>query len=122
LEIFYFFSLAHIYFALICLIRSFLLHVAIHLLLPFEENKFDCTAKVLSRKFETKFPEMKLRGHVPDFYIHVSVSYLFIPTIGPSILPIAFAVHAVYAVLKRNRGGSKTNSIKGKAKQKNIVK
>jgi hypothetical protein len=32
------------------------------------------------------FPEMKLRGFVPNFHIHVSVSDLYIPTIGPSIL------------------------------------
>ncbi len=31
------------------------------------------------------FPEMKLRGHVPNSYIHVSVSDLYIPRIG---LPI----------------------------------
>jgi hypothetical protein len=31
------------------------------------------------------FPEMKLRGLVPNFHIHVSVSYLHIPTIGPPI-------------------------------------
>ncbi len=29
------------------------------------------------------FPEMKLRGLVPNFYIHVSVSDLYILTIGP---------------------------------------
>ncbi len=29
------------------------------------------------------FPEMKLRGLVPNFYIHVSVNDLYIPTIGP---------------------------------------
>ncbi len=29
------------------------------------------------------FPEMKLRGLVPNFYIHVFVSELYIPTIGP---------------------------------------
>ncbi len=29
------------------------------------------------------FPEMKLRGLVPNVYIHVSVSDLYIPTIGP---------------------------------------
>ncbi len=32
------------------------------------------------------FPEMKLRGFVPNFRIHVSVSNLYIPTIGPPIL------------------------------------
>jgi hypothetical protein len=29
---------------------------------------------------------MKLRGLVPSFHIHVSVSILYIPTIGPPIL------------------------------------
>jgi hypothetical protein len=28
------------------------------------------------------FPEIKLRGLVPDFYIHVTVSDLYSPTIG----------------------------------------
>jgi hypothetical protein len=32
------------------------------------------------------FPEMKLRGLIPYFQIHVSVSDLYIPTIGPPIL------------------------------------
>jgi hypothetical protein len=32
------------------------------------------------------FPEMELRGLVPYFYIHVSVSDLNITTIGPPIL------------------------------------
>jgi hypothetical protein len=31
------------------------------------------------------FSEMKLRGLVPNFHIHVSVSELHIPTIGPPI-------------------------------------
>jgi hypothetical protein len=31
------------------------------------------------------FPEIKLRGLVPNFYIHVSVSNLYIPTIGPQM-------------------------------------
>jgi hypothetical protein len=31
-------------------------------------------------------PEMKLRGLVPNSYIHVSVSDLYIPTIGLPIL------------------------------------
>jgi len=30
------------------------------------------------------FPEMKLRGLVPHFHIHLSVSDLYIPTIGPT--------------------------------------
>jgi hypothetical protein len=32
------------------------------------------------------FPEMKLCGLVPNFYINVSVSDLYNPTIGPHIL------------------------------------
>jgi hypothetical protein len=32
------------------------------------------------------FPEIKLRGLVPNFSIHVSVSNLYIPRIGPPIL------------------------------------
>jgi hypothetical protein len=28
------------------------------------------------------FPEQELRGLSPDFHIHVSVSYLYIPRIG----------------------------------------
>jgi hypothetical protein len=34
------------------------------------------------------FPEMKLRGLVPNFYIHVSVSNLYIPTKGGPIAGI----------------------------------
>ncbi len=33
------------------------------------------------------FPGMKLHGFVPNSYIHVSVSDLYIPTSGPPILP-----------------------------------
>ncbi len=36
--------------------------------------------------FNQIFPEMKLRGLVPNFYIHLSVSYLFILMIGLRIL------------------------------------
>jgi hypothetical protein len=32
------------------------------------------------------FPEKELRGHSPSFHIHVSVSDLYIPTIGLPIL------------------------------------
>ncbi len=31
------------------------------------------------------FPEMKIRGLIPNFHIHVSVNDLFIPRIGPPI-------------------------------------
>jgi hypothetical protein len=39
-----------------------------------------------TKKSKQLFPEMKLRGLVPNFHIHVSVSDLYIPTIGPPIL------------------------------------
>ncbi len=44
--------------------------------------------QALYRKFETNtvFTEMKLRGLVPNAYIHVSVSDLYSPTIGLPIL------------------------------------
>jgi hypothetical protein len=32
------------------------------------------------------FPEKELRGHSPNFHFHVSVSVLYIPTIGLPIL------------------------------------
>ncbi len=39
------------------------------------------------RKFETNiFPEKELRGHSPNFHIHVSVSELYIATVGLPIL------------------------------------
>jgi hypothetical protein len=46
------------------------------------------TAKTQYRKFETNkiFPAKELRGQNPNSYIHVSVSDLYIPTIGLPIL------------------------------------
>jgi hypothetical protein len=35
------------------------------------------------------FPEKELRGLSPNFYIHVSVSDIHIPRIGPSYFPAA---------------------------------
>ncbi len=51
-----------------------------------------CTAKTLQytkKNLKQIFPERKLRGLVPNSYIHVSVSDLYIPTIGQ---PIVLAV------------------------------
>jgi hypothetical protein len=44
---------------------------------------------------------MKLRSLVPSFYIHVSVSDLYIPTVGPSILlqKIGGLIVGVYKLL-----------------------
>jgi hypothetical protein len=44
------------------------------------------TVKNQYKKFETRFPEKDLCGHSPNFYIQVSVSNLYIPTIEPPIL------------------------------------
>jgi hypothetical protein len=44
------------------------------------------TAKKQYRKFETDIPKKELRGHSPNFHIHVSVSDLYIPTIDLPIL------------------------------------
>ncbi len=39
-----------------------------------------------AEKSKKIFPEMKLRGPVPNSYIHVSVRGLFVPTISPPVL------------------------------------
>ncbi len=39
-----------------------------------------CTVQKIRKKYSQV---MKLRGLIPSFYIHVSVSILYIPTIGP---------------------------------------
>jgi hypothetical protein len=43
------------------------------------------TTKTQYRKFETNIPIKELRGLIPNFHIHVSVSDLYIPTL---VLPI----------------------------------
>ncbi len=40
------------------------------------------TAKTKGRKFETNIPEKEYRGLSPNFHIHVSMSELYIPTMG----------------------------------------
>jgi hypothetical protein len=39
----------------------------------------------LQRNFDYVFPEKELRGLSPNFHIHVSVSDLYIPVVGPPI-------------------------------------
>jgi hypothetical protein len=39
-----------------------------------------------TKNSKQKFPEKELRDHNPNSYIHVSVSHLYIPTIGLPIL------------------------------------
>ncbi len=48
------------------------------------------------------FPEMKLRGLVTNFLIHISVSVLYIPTNGPPILlqKIGGPIVGIYKSLK----------------------
>jgi hypothetical protein len=43
------------------------------------------TAMHCTENLKQIFPEMKLLDLVPNFYIHVSVSDLYIPTIGPQM-------------------------------------
>ncbi len=43
------------------------------------------TAKTLYQNLKQILPEMKLRGLLPNFHIHVFVSNLYIPRIGLSI-------------------------------------
>jgi hypothetical protein len=49
-------------------------------------RNYPCTGNTLYRKLKQIFTEMKLCGLVPNFYIYVSVSDLYIPTIGTPIL------------------------------------
>jgi hypothetical protein len=44
-----------------------------------------CTAKTNAENLKQIFPEKELRGHSPNFHIHVSVSDLYIPTIDLAI-------------------------------------
>ncbi len=44
-----------------------------------------CTVSTQQKKLNYVIPEKKLRGLSPNFHIHVSVSDLYIPTIGPPI-------------------------------------
>jgi hypothetical protein len=53
--------------------HTFLVHSLFLLVVPFL-NK---AANALYRKFETNYPEMKLCGLVPNFYIHVSACERF---------------------------------------------
>jgi hypothetical protein len=51
-----------------------------------EKQLVTYTAKKQYRKLETNIPEKELRGHIPNFHIHASVSDLYIPTIDLPIL------------------------------------
>jgi hypothetical protein len=63
-----------------------------------EENQ--CTLK---RNSTYIFPEKELRGLSPNFYIHVSVSDLYIPTIGPpSYLQQNMHLSQEYIIAHRN--------------------
>jgi hypothetical protein len=52
------------------------------------------------------FPEKELRGHSPNFHIHVSVSDLYIPTMDLSILlqEICGPILGIYKSLKDTCG------------------
>ncbi len=74
------------------LTTDFLLHFLLHFLLQnlkqfrsYEvlEFKKDTMQMHCAENLNQIFPEMKLRGLSPNFYIHVSVSDLYILPIGP---------------------------------------
>jgi hypothetical protein len=46
----------------------------------------NCLRIILTENLKQIFPEMKLRGLSPNSYIHISVSDLYIPTVGLPIL------------------------------------
>ncbi len=67
---------------------------ACQILEPTNEKTIEvCFCKLFPKRYELHcnkdpmyvFPEMKLRGLVPNFHIHVFVNDLYIPTISPSI-------------------------------------
>ncbi len=58
----------------ICLLNVFNLNLSIWLFMHCKEDS------------DYVLPEIKLRGLVPNFHIHTSVSDIYIPRIGPPIL------------------------------------
>jgi hypothetical protein len=52
----------------------------------YEKERMIIAMDTLYRKLKQIFTEMKLRGLVPNFYIYVSPSDLYMPTIGTPIL------------------------------------
>ncbi len=60
------------------------------------------TAKTKCRKLETNIPKKEYRGLSPNFNIHVSVSELYIPTMGLSVLleEICRLILEIYTSLK----------------------
>ncbi len=50
-----------------------------------QETKEDTLQRYNTESLKQIFPEKKLHGLSPNFHIHVSVSYLYIPGIGPNI-------------------------------------
>jgi hypothetical protein len=53
----------------------------------YEKNsRISCTARTNTENLKQIFPEKELRGHSPNFHIHISVSDLYIPTIDLPIL------------------------------------
>ncbi len=58
---------------------------------------------ICTKNSEQIFPEMKLRGLVPNFYIHVYGSNLYIPTIGLPILLYCVAVLRSWEYINRSQ-------------------
>jgi hypothetical protein len=49
-------------------------------------NPFTALQRTNTENWKQIFPEKELRGHSPNFHIHVSISDLYIPTIDLPIL------------------------------------
>jgi hypothetical protein len=64
-----------------------------------------CKEPILYVNWKQIFPEKELRGHSPNFHIHVPVSYLHIPTIDLPILlqEICGTVREIYQSLTDTR-------------------
>jgi hypothetical protein len=61
--------------------------MAIRLFFLSEILYLGCTAKKNAENLKQIFPEKEYRGLSPNFHIHVSMSELYIPTMGLPILP-----------------------------------
>jgi hypothetical protein len=66
---------------------------------PYYEKKFILMSTLQTRSYLC-IPRNEMRGLVPNFHIHVSVSDLYIPTISPPILlQICWPIVGIYKLL-----------------------
>jgi|LakMenE01Jun11ns_1017448.scaffolds.fasta_scaffold9750182_1 hypothetical protein len=60
---------------------------------------FYLTARTNTENLKQIFPEKELRGHSPNFYIHVFVSDLYIPMINLLLQEICGPILGIYKLL-----------------------